>query len=190
MQRTGLIHISSMTPFATPQKPQPADHTNAPWNTHWSKLCEHELVPRLKEYPSGLRAKRQCIKCGQGVGSNVSMAGVIELWDEELEQKVIAEYQVEERKYKSENDAFYRWQRGEKSREWWSCYNSYLRSSVWQAKRELVLQRCCGICESCGQSDVEQVHHLKYPVTFGLEPLWDLAAVCKPCHKIIHPHME
>jgi predicted HNH restriction endonuclease len=25
---------------------------------------------------------------------------------------------------------------------------------------------------------------------FGHEPLWDLRAVCVPCHKIIHPHMD
>jgi predicted HNH restriction endonuclease len=31
---------------------------------------------------------------------------------------------------------------------------------------------------------------LKYPEVFGLEPLWDLRAVCIPCHKIIHPHMR
>jgi hypothetical protein len=190
MQRIGLTHISSMTAFATPHKPQPVDHTNAPWNTHWSKLCQHELVARLKEYPSGVRAKRQCIKCGQGVGAVVSMSGVTEPWDDQLEQSVLSEYQAEERKYKSETDEFWRWHRGEKSSDWWNCYHRYLRSSVWQVKRQLVLDRCGGICESCGQSDAEHVHHLKYPETFGLEPLWYLRAVCVPCHELIHPHMR
>ena len=57
-------------------------------------------------------------------------------------------------------------------------------------ERELVFERCGGVCESCRQRSADQVHHLKYPDVFGLEPLWDLAAVCIPCHKIIHPHME
>lgn len=190
MQRTGLVHISSMTAFGTPRRPTPMDHTQAPWNTHWSRLCDHDLVPRLKGYTSGIRAKRQCRKCGQGVGANVPMAGVTEPWDEELERKVNDEYEAACAAYRSQIDDAMRAQRGEKSREWWEMYHRYLRSSVWQVKRQLVLDRCGGVCESCGQEDAEHVHHLKYPETFGHEPLWDLRAVCVPCHKIIHPHME
>lgn len=190
MQRAGLIHVSSMMAFATPSKPTPADHRAAPWNTHWTRFCEHQLVPRLKQYQSGLRAKMQCIVCGKGVGANVSMTGVIEHWDEQLESRVTAEYELACEEYRDANDEFTRWQRGEKSREWWEMYERYLRSAVWQTKRELVLQRCGGICESCGQNDADHVHHLKYPETFGLEPLWDLRAVCIPCHRLIHPHMR
>lgn len=182
--------ISSMTPFATPKRPQRANLTDPPWKTHWSKICNHELVPRLKKYETGLRAKMQCIKCGRGVGGNIRMAGVVELWDEQLERNVLAEYQEEERKWKAENDAFLKWQQGEKTRDWWQCYNDYLLSSVWQAKRLLVLERAGNICESCGQARATQVHHMRYPDTFGLEPLWDLRAVCADCHELIHPHMR
>jgi hypothetical protein len=190
MQRTGLVHVSSMMAVATPRKPLQPDHTGAPWNTHWTVTCDHQLVPRLKKYASGVRAKKQCVKCGQGVGQNVSMAGVVELWDEDLELRVRSEYDAACAEYRQANDDFYRWQRGEKSREWWSLYEQYMRSAVWQTKRELVLERCGGVCESCGQADAQHVHHLKYPDTFGLEPLWDLRGVCVPCHKIIHPHMR
>lgn len=190
MQRTGLAHISSMTAFATQRQHAPLDHTQAPWNTHWSRQCDHILVPRLKRYPSGMRAKNQCTKCGQGFGANVPMAGVSELWDEDLERRVSEEYEADCVAYRKKMEDCYRWQRGEKSREWWDMYHRYLRSAIWQVKRQLVLERCGGICESCGQRDAEHVHHLKYPETFGHEPLWDLRAVCVPCHKIIHPHME
>jgi 5-methylcytosine-specific restriction endonuclease McrA len=118
------------------------------------------------------------------------MSGVTEHWDEELEREVSEQYEEACSAYRSQIDECMRAQRGEKSREWWDMYHRYLRSSVWQVKRQLVLDRCGGFCESCGQYDAEHVHHLKYPETFGLEPLWDLRAVCKPCHKIIHPHME
>jgi hypothetical protein len=190
MQRTGLIHISSMVPCGTPRKQICLDHSHAPWNTHAMKCCEHQLVARLKSYPSGPRAKMQCIKCGQGVGAFVPRAGVTDLWDEELEQRVMDDYNAACDEYREANKDFWAEQRGEKSREWWQMYNRYLRTPTWHTKRQLVLDRCGGICESCGQNEAEQVHHLKYPDTFGLEPLWDLRAVCLPCHRIIHPHME
>lgn len=190
MQRTGLIHISSMVAFSTPQKAAPPDHTEAPWNTHWSRTCEHDLVPRLKQYPSGLRAKKQCRKCGQGVGCNVPMAGVSEAWDEALEQQVKAEYELARKAYSDKLDLRFQQVRGEQSREWWSEYNRYLQSAVWQAKRELVMDRAGGVCECCLLAQAEHVHHLKYPSTFGMEPAWDLRAVCVSCHKTFHPHME
>lgn len=190
MQRVGLVNISSMFAFGTAPKAQPLDHAAAPWNTHWSQSCVHDLVPRLKQYPSGMRAKMQCRKCGQGVGPNVAMRGVTEVWDEELEVRVSREYQslCDEYRQRAANSSCEL--RGERSREWWEMYGRYLESPVWHTKRLLVLERCGGICECCGQADAQQVHHLKYPEVFGLEPLWDLRAVCIPCHKIIHPHMR
>jgi hypothetical protein len=191
MQRSGLVHISSMMAFATPPRVEAPDHTDAPWNSHWSKRCDHELRPRLIKYPSGIqRAKMQCIKCGVGVGNNIRMDGVAEQWDDELEQRAREDYLRCEREYKQKVDAFYKSQRGERSAEWWRLYNAYLQSDQWQDKRELVFERAGGICEACGQRPAVQVHHERYPQTFGLEPLWDLRAVCVPCHKIIHPHME
>lgn len=190
MQRTGLLHVSSMMAVATPAKAAPPDASAAPWNTHWMLSCDHDLVVRLKKYPSGLRAKRQCTKCGQGVGQNVPMAGVTEMWDDELERRVRNEYDSLCEAYRQKSNDFLRAQRGEKSRDWWAMYERYLRSAVWQAKRELVLERCGGVCEACRQAQAHHVHHLKYPDTFGLEPLWDLRGVCIPCHKIIHPHMR
>jgi hypothetical protein len=190
MQRTGFVHVSSMMAFATPARPSPPDHSSAPWNTHWMRTCIHELVPRLKKYPSGILAKRQCVKCGQGVGATVPKAGVTELWDEQLEVDVRSKYDAECAEYKSANDEFSKWQQGEKTREWWSCHAAYMRSAVWAVKREKVLERCGGICESCMQAEARHVHHLKYHDTFGLEPLWYLRAVCVPCHELIHPHMR
>jgi hypothetical protein len=166
------------------------DHSQAPWNTHWSKLCQHELRPRLKQYKTGLRAKMQCVKCGQGVGANVSMSGVSEPWDDLLEQKTLDDYERCAAEYRLKNEEFMKAQRGERSAAWWQIYNAYLRSEEWAAKRERVMWRCGGICESCGDREARHVHHLEYPKTFGLEPLYTLVGVCVPCHKIIHPHMD
>ncbi len=190
MDGPGLVHVWSMTAYATAPKQERADHGDAPWNTHWSRTCQHDLRPRLKQYPSGLRAKMQCRECGQGVGHNISMRGVTELWDEDLDRRVSAEYQSACDEYRKNACGLYFETRGQNSREWWAVYNGYLRSEIWRAKRQFVFDRCGGLCESCGQNDAEHVHHIKYPDVFGHEPLWDLRAVCVPCHKIIHPHMD
>jgi hypothetical protein len=190
MQRTGLVRVSSMMPFATPASLQRQDFRAAPWATHWSRLCEHDLAPRLKKYPNGVRAKMQCKLCGQGVGSLIPLKGVTEEWDESLESLVQEQYDAACKEWREQNVDAPRLPPGERPESWWEMYNRYLCSAVWQTKRELVMQRCGGVCESCGQAAAEQVHHLEYPETFGMEPLWDLRAVCVPCHKIIHPHMR
>ena len=189
-QRAGMVHISSMTAFAEAPKYSADNFTDAPWKTHWSRSCEHDLVPRLKRYPTGTRAKMQCRTCGQGVGGNIPMRNVFEMWDDELEQRVSQEYEAACNTYRTSMHKLAEQQRGGNSRKWWELYDQYLQSSVWHLKRILVMERCGGICEACGQADAEHVHHLKYPDVFGREPLWDLRAVCIPCHKIIHPHME
>lgn len=191
VQRTGLVHISSMMPFATPEKPRRPDYETAPWVSHWSRTCDHDPVARLKHYASGVRARMQCRKCGQGVGSQIAMKGVTDLWDEELETRVQNEYDAACKEWKRQADQFMQPHNVERPESWWELYDRYLKSAVWAAKRELVFRRCGGVCEACGQAAAEQVHHLKpYPDTFGLEPLWTLRAVCRPCHEIIHPHMR
>jgi 5-methylcytosine-specific restriction endonuclease McrA len=67
-----------------------------------------------------------------------------------------------------------------------SDYYQYIQGSVWRRKRALVLRRCHGVCESCGEAPATQVHHTVYPENFGDEPLWDLRGVCRPCHELIH----
>src|SRR5687767_10783881 len=63
-------------------------------------------------------------------------------------------------------------------------YTLYLRSPAWQAKRKLVLARSGGRCERCGcVAKWLDVHHLSY-THLGDEPLEDLMALCRPCHKI------
>lgn len=64
---------------------------------------------------------------------------------------------------------------------WWGKYQAYLRSPEWQIRRGKVLARSRGMCESCGDRPAREVHHLTYK-HLGREPLWDLRAVCEPCH--------
>ena len=118
------------------------------------------------------------------------MRGIMEIWDDELELRVVNEFKEACDQWQQSTSQLRDSLRNDRSRRWWELYEQYLHSAVWHLKRIRVMDRCGGICEACGQADAEQVHHLKYPEVFGLEPLWDLRAVCVPCHKIIHPHME
>jgi hypothetical protein len=64
-------------------------------------------------------------------------------------------------------------------------YNTYLTSPAWYDLRARVLQRSGGLCEGCGDRMADHIHHLTYE-RFGREMLFDLAAVCRECHTVIH----
>lgn len=196
MQRTGLIHISSMT--AVCEAPR-ADRLQAstvagdpPWKTHLLSVCKHEQSePRLRTYErGGVRALMQCLNCGQKSSNFISVTGVNKHWDVELENRVKQDYEAAKAQWDRGRIEAYEDAKETASRQWWSAYDEYRGTSVWAVKRELVFERCNGVCESCGQRRAEHVHHKKYPDVFGLEPLFDLVGVCVPCHKLIHPHME
>jgi 5-methylcytosine-specific restriction endonuclease McrA len=69
--------------------------------------------------------------------------------------------------------------------EFWAKYDAYMESSEWRVKRSKVLERSGGMCEGCGDRFADHVHHLTYE-RLGDEMLFDLVAVCKPCHEKIH----
>jgi hypothetical protein len=164
-----------------------------PWDTHIVAICKHEkTTARLREYEGGVRARRQCEICWQGVGNIVSKSGVTEKWDHELERFFYDQFQESIKKWNSDRDEHFANSRKRSNSEWWRVYSAYLRSPHWALKRELVLERSGGVCECCLQRDAVEVHHEKYPrspMQWGQEPLWWLRAVCRECHGVFHPHM-
>ena len=78
-------------------------------------------------------------------------------------------------------------EREEQNAEWWRRYNEYLRSPGWRAKSAAVLRRAGGTCEACGTAKATQAHHVTYARVFE-EPLFDLRAVCVPCHERLTEH--
>ena len=190
------MSISSMTAVVAPREliQSRSFMERPPYETHWTRTCEHDLVARLKKYESGTKAKMQCRKCGCGVGQWVPARGVFEVWDEELEARAAESYgKAVEAWHQGNREAHERFA-AEKSEAWWSAYNKYLKSAVWQRKRQLVMERNRrlhgGLCEACGENRPSDVHHTEYPQTFGHEPLWTLKAICRRCHEIFHPHMR
>lgn len=116
---------------------------------------------------------------------------VYEVEDErEATAKIIKIIESEIRKPPASSVRATAWQATFKSKktkdEWWACYQEYLKSPEWQAKRKAVLERCGGICEGCRTAPAWIVHHLSYK-NVGNELLFELAAVCKACHEISHP---
>jgi 5-methylcytosine-specific restriction endonuclease McrA len=71
----------------------------------------------------------------------------------------------------------------------WTLYENHLSSIEWAKKRRGVLKRSNGVCEGCGESAPEHVHHLTYE-HLGDEFLFELVAICAACHQRIHPHRE
>jgi 5-methylcytosine-specific restriction endonuclease McrA len=70
--------------------------------------------------------------------------------------------------------------------DWQQRYAAYLASPEWQERRRLVLRRAGNRCEACLVQPAEEVHHLTYRHV-GEEFLWELKAVCRACHKRLHP---
>jgi 5-methylcytosine-specific restriction endonuclease McrA len=68
--------------------------------------------------------------------------------------------------------------------DWFKKHGAYLRSPQWKAKAGMVMRRDGFVCQACLQNPATQVHHLTYD-RWGHEPLFDLVAVCKPCHDTI-----
>lgn len=79
---------------------------------------------------------------------------------------------------------------------WRRAYDQFIASPAWREMRAKVLQRANGRCEACLVNTASQVHHTRYPsgpVTlkdFTEQPLWELRAICYPCHANRHPHMR
>jgi hypothetical protein len=68
--------------------------------------------------------------------------------------------------------------------EWFRAHAEYLDSRAWKRRRSLVLardqHRCMAVLPGC-EVLATQVHHLTYR-HWRNEPLFDLVAVCPPCH--------
>lgn len=140
---------------------------------------QHELRMRRIE-GGGIQYRRQCLRCGGSVGNAVSQANVRELpppWDADLPLKW------------SESRRAIALQRRdaevERRRE---EYAAYLLTPQWRTKRQAVLERERYRCQGCMVGRATEVHHTTY-ANVGDELLFQLVALCEPCHRKAH-HSE
>lgn len=152
---------------------------------------EHRVEVRRRVYASGqISYWTQCVICGHEarqlrlteIPAGAKSTPDFPAYNEALKQAHIDKISMAVR---TAQDAFDEHQAQAKR----ASYTEYLQSTEWAKRRAKVLRRANGVCEACGEPTTRfHVHHKTY-ANLGHEPLWDLAAVCVPCHESIHPHM-
>ena len=150
--------------------------------------CEHaQEEPRRFIASNGVvHVRVQCLNCG-GLVRVVKKAELrcdpdqLAEWDEVLRLSYW-------RRQQDERQAQYEAQREQQSAEWRAQYDGYMNSTAWWQKRERVMARdgyqCQAVLDGRCDGRAAQVHHLSY-AHLGKEPLWELMAVCVPCHDAI-----
>lgn len=145
---------------------------------------ESEIRRRILKTGS-ITLYKQCCTCGEPLTSALSKSGYTALqiqslnpYDEDLRQFYYEQHKVgNSQERQKQSDALMAEKRAK--------YREYLCSPAWAYRRERVLERDQYKCRACEQARATQVHHLTYDRIFE-EPLFDLVAICEPCHKRIH----
>jgi hypothetical protein len=151
--------------------------------------CSHERTEyRRKVASNGTVALReQCIDCGRlvRVVPKAEVGSLREYIDQlpEFDDDLASAWWKQKHQAVQERVALAQEQ---EHAEWRSWYDDYLASTDWQRRRALVLARAGHLCEGCRSAQAEQVHHLTYE-RVGHEMLFDLVAVCRRCHRALHP---
>lgn len=158
--------------------------------SHWELVqqefnCNHpETLVRKKLMVNGKpQYVQQCLRCGQNTGAvKKDTIGIkilsLEAFDESLWEAWNA------RRLKRLEDL-----RGQENALWWQRYEEVLASPEWQERRRKVMERDHRLCQACRERPAVQVHHLTYK-HLGQEPLFELVAVCTPCHERLHNYEE
>ncbi len=152
--------------------------------------CAHQSTEIRKRIIRGgsVQYVSQCLTCGRGIGNAISYSTAMErLGKEPLDFDASIEA-LRKESFKSEyeqiaGDFEERYELNKKEFDVW--YETYLSSEEWKIKRERVLFRAKGICEGCLEASAEVVHHLTYR-NVGNEFLFQLVALCHPCHDRYH----
>jgi 5-methylcytosine-specific restriction endonuclease McrA len=64
-------------------------------------------------------------------------------------------------------------------------YDEYMRSEAWSRKRTQAIEHAKGRCQTCGETQGLEVHHLTY-TRLGREKMEDLQVLCGGCHSLEH----
>lgn len=149
--------------------------------------CTHQVVVRSKKIKSNgdPEIRDQCQRCGSQIGHAIRRATMSQAQIDSLpawSDQIAIRHCAERNRFYMEALA------GEKERllaDWRQRYNLYLESPEWRQRRQLVLARAQNICEGCRTEKATRVHHLTYE-NVGEEMLFQLVALCVPCHARCH----
>jgi 5-methylcytosine-specific restriction endonuclease McrA len=146
--------------------------------------CPHQLIsaPRARRYPSGMvQYRRQCRDCGDPVGIAIAKATALQQADGDpapFDELLFTEGRATASRERGREAEV-------KRAQWWAWYNQYLESPEWHTRRDKVMKRAGGICEGCLSRRAVHVHHTTY-AHVGRELLFELIALCEPCHVVAH----
>lgn len=168
------------------------ERTKALSSHYESYKCEHKEKALRKRIVKGggIQYVDQCQGCGRSLSNPISKIKAIELnggnepdaFDEEILRHWEEGYEGGAKKIIGDFKSREEFERA----EFFSWYNEYLGSPAWEEKRKKVILRANGLCEGCRENSPSEVHHLTYEHV-GNEFLFELVALCKPCHERIHP---
>lgn len=147
--------------------------------------CQHPDV-QLRQIPQrggSVRIQELCLVCGTSIGQALKKSSFEEL-------PPVVDFDVEKFREEYDRSRQRRYddliqkaveEQVERNSKTSRRYEEYLRSPEWKAKRQKVLARAKHVCEGCLEAPAEEIHHLSYD-NFGDELLFQLVALCRPCH--------
>lgn len=155
--------------------------------------CEHPdtVLTRYVKVNNTSEFRRQCARCGATAAVvkrttiPLSVLDGIVPFDRDLPERWRQQWRARYDELKAEKDAEFAEAEAGRDGEWQAWYAAYLEGPEWLLKRRLVMERAGGKCEGCRQLRATQVHHLTY-AHVGAEFLFELVALCRPCHQKIH----
>ena len=129
--------------------------------------------------------RAQCVHCGEIVGAAIkkenfseSEIAALPQWDDEQKGRHWGRFQEE---WKKIEDGAHQQALAQFRKQ----YEAYRKTDAWKRRCELVMLRAQGICEGCRTSRATEVHHVSYEHC-GEEFLFELVAICRPCHDRVH----
>ena len=141
-----------------------------------------ETTTELRRFTCSNRTyqvRYQCLACGGSVGNPIPHYQVDDLmrlpaWDVNRAVTLRIDREIERIDAKAAEQA-----------AWRERYDRHIGSTKWRQIADRVLLRADYLCEGCLSARATQVHHLTYD-HMGDEFMFELLALCKPCHERIH----
>jgi 5-methylcytosine-specific restriction endonuclease McrA len=128
----------------------------------------------------------QCLECGATTGNAISKSAIPDIENvKDVDPDMPNQWQAKRQARRHAIEQKHLLIQEKHGTEWWQRYTEYLKTSEWQTRRKLVMERANGLCEGCRSRPAVQVHHLTYEHVCE-EFLWELVAICEPCHKRAH----
>ena len=145
--------------------------------------CDHDETQLVQRKLFSLTFIRQCLRCGGRVAGPLE-AGEID--PQEMQVRGVHEWEEALRNdWEARKAARIDELQLERKQNWGKWYEGYLKSEQWQEIRKRMFDRANRLCEGCLREWATEVHHMTYNHA-GNEFMWELKAVCVPCHKRWH----